>query len=146
MLYSKNTGKSKHPADLHDDRINPKAEMTDLKYPLIKNYLSEIGSSLSDTLSKTSIEEIAADLRIADGPKEYFKPLNVGLMFFNDDPEQFFPYSRIEIVNIPDPTGQGMEERIFRGPIDEQLRGALNYLKNNCIAEKVFVSFGRILR
>lgn len=31
-----------------------------------------------------------------------------------------------------------MEERIFSGPIDEQLRNAMNYLKNNVIAEKVF--------
>ena len=50
----------------------------------------------------------------------------------------FFPYSRIELVNIPDPTGQGMEERIFTGPIDQQLRDVLSYLKNNVIAEKIF--------
>lgn len=31
-----------------------------------------------------------------------------------------------------------MEERIFTGPIDEQLRSALSYIKNNVIAEKVF--------
>ena len=29
-----------------DDRINPKAEMKDLKYPIIKNYLQNVGSSL----------------------------------------------------------------------------------------------------
>lgn len=53
-----------------------------------------------------SMESITADLRIADGPKEYYKPLNVGLLFFNDNPEKFFPYCRIEIVYIPDETGQ----------------------------------------
>lgn len=31
-----------------------------------------------------------------------------------------------------------MEERIFTGPIDEQLRSALSYIKNNVMAEKVF--------
>ena len=31
-----------------------------------------------------------------------------------------------------------MEERIFAGPIDEQLRDALSYIRNNVIAEKVF--------
>lgn len=85
-----------------------------------------------------SIEELAKDLRIAGGPIEYFKPLNVGLLFFSDNPEKYFPYTRIEIVNIPDPTGQGMEERIFTGPIDQQLRDALSYIKNNVIAQKVY--------
>ena len=42
------------------------------------------------------------------------------------------------MVNIQDPKGQGMEERVFTGPIDEQLRDALKYIKNNIIAEKVF--------
>lgn len=121
-----------------DDRINPKAEMKDLKYPLIKNYLNNVGSSLLDDIDNLDTEQLAHNLRIADGPSEYYKPLNVGILFFNDNPEMFFPYSQIEVVNIPDPTGQGMEERVFTGPIDEQLRDALKYIKNNIIAEKVF--------
>ena len=121
-----------------DDRINPKAEMKDLKYPLIKNYLNNVGSSLLDDIDNLDTEQLARNLRIADGPSEYYKPLNVGILFFNDNPEMFFPYSQIEVVNIPDPTGQGMEERVFTGPIDEQLRDALKYIKNNIIAEKVF--------
>ncbi len=121
-----------------DDRINVKSELTDLKYPLIRNYLETVNSHLLNNLEYKKIEDLAKDLRIADGPREYFKPLNVGLLFFNDNPEDFFPYSRIELVNIPDPTGQGMEERIFTGPIDQQLRDVLNYIKNNVIAEKIF--------
>ena len=121
-----------------DDRVNIKSELTDLKYPIIRNYLETVNSNLLNTLEHKRLEDLAKDLRIADGPKEYFKPLNVGLLFFNDKPETFFPYSRIELVNIPDPTGQGMEERIFTGPIDQQLRDVLSYLKNNVIAEKIF--------
>ena len=121
-----------------DDRINPKAEMKDLKYPIIRNYLQNVNSSLINEIDNLDTVQIAKHLRIADGPTEYFKPLNVGLLFFNDHPETFFPYSQIEVVNIPDPTGQGMEERIFAGPIDEQLRDALSYIKNSIIAEKIF--------
>jgi ATP-dependent DNA helicase RecG len=51
--------------------------------------------------------------------------------------ERFFPYSHIELVNIPDPTGQSMIERIFRGPLDRQLKDVLLYIQNNVIAEKV---------
>lgn len=121
-----------------DDRINPKADMKDLKYPIIKNYLQNINSNLLNDINSLDTEQLAKNLRIADGPSEYYKPLNVGLLFFNDHPETFFPYSQIEIVNIPNPTGQGMEERTFLGPIDEQLRNALNYIKNNIIVEKIF--------
>lgn len=121
-----------------DDRINPKADMRDLKYPIIKNYLENVNSSLLNDIDNLDTIQLAKNLRIADGPAEYYKPLNVGLLFFNDHPEMFFPYSQIEIVNIPDPTGQGMEERIFTGPIDDQLRNTLNYIKNNVIVEKVF--------
>lgn len=126
-----------------DDRINPKGEMQDLKYPLIKGYLEEVRSSLLEGLEARNMHDVAADMRIADGPQENFKPLNVGLMFFNDDPERFFPYSRIEVVNIPDPTGQGMEERIFRGPLDRQLKDALLYLKNNVIAQRTYKISGQ---
>ena len=124
-----------------DDRMNPRAEISDLKYPLLRNYLKNTESSLlesSDGGDNLTCEAIAADLRIAYGPRECCKPLNAGLLFFNDNPERFFPYARIEIVDIPDETGQGMEERILSGPIDEQLRSALSYLKNHVIAEKVF--------
>ncbi len=126
-----------------DDRINPKATMKDLKYPLIKNYLQNVASSLLDGIDELDVDHLARNLRIADGPNEYFKPLNVGLLFFNNNPENFFPYTQIEVVNIPDPTGQGMEERIFSGPIDEQLQNALSYIKNNVIAEKVFKVSGQ---
>lgn len=60
------------------------------------------------------------------------------MLFFNDSPDKFFPYCQIDLVNIPDPTGQGMEERVFKGPIDQQLKDALRYIKNNVIAEKIF--------
>ena len=123
-----------------DDRINIKSDITDLKFPLLRNYLQTVNSNLLNDIDRLTIEEIASNLRIADGPKEYYKPLNVGLLFFNDDPEKFFPYCRIELVNIPDPTGQAMEERIFTGPIDQQLQDVLRYIKNNVIAEKIFKS------
>lgn len=123
-----------------DDRINMKANITDLKYPLIKNYLQTTNSNLLNGIDQKSLESLALDMRIADGPKEYFKPINVGLLFFNDNPERFFPYCRIEVVNIPDPTGQGMEERVFTGSIDRQLIDTLNYIRNNVIVEKVFKS------
>lgn len=121
-----------------DDRVNLKADVEDLSLPLIKNYLREVKSNLLANIENKELLEISKDLKIVDGPKEFIKPLNVGLLFFSDDIERFFPYCRIELVTIYDSTGQGMEERIFQGPIDRQLKSVLSYIKNNVITEKVF--------
>ena len=117
---------------------------TAIKPILLENFLQQLKqmreilkSNLLNNIESRSLLDIVKDIKVVDGPKEYIKPLNVGLLFFNDDIERFFPYSRIEIINIPDPTGQGMEERIFKGPINEQLKSVLLYIKKNVIAEKV---------
>jgi len=39
---------------------------------------------------------------------EYVKPRNVALMFFNSEPDQFFPYAQIDVVQFPE--GEGGEE------------------------------------
>jgi ATP-dependent DNA helicase RecG len=78
-------------------------------------------------------------MNIVDGPPEYTKPRNVGLLFFSMEPEKFFPYStRIDVVELPD--GEGGDrifEHAFSGPLHQQLREALGYLKNNVIEEVV---------
>lgn len=126
-----------------DDRVNSKAELKDLKVSLITDYLGEVESSLYPACYDMSIKELAESLKIADGPAEFFKPLNVGLMFFNDRPDDYFRYARIEVVSIPDPTGEGMTERVFKGPIHRQLVDALAHIRNSILAEMVMKSSDR---
>jgi ATP-dependent DNA helicase RecG len=121
----------------YDDRINPKAELDELRPALISNFLYEVKSGLYEASKTMPLRELALDMRIAEGPAEYFKPLNVGLMFFNDRPDGFFRYARIEVVDKPDATGDGMTEKTFTGPLDRQLRDALAYIRNYIIKEKV---------
>jgi len=90
-----------------------------------------------------TVEESATAMRLIGGPIEMRRPLNAGLMFFNERPDTFFPYARIEVVDKPDPTGLGMTEKIFTGPLDRQLRDALSYIKNYIIKEKVTKFPGR---
>lgn len=121
----------------YDDRVNYQAKIPDLKSSLIQEFLNEVGSDLYEpSLSKT-VEEVGTDMRIIGGPTELRKPLNVGLMFFNDAPDKFFPYARIEVVDKPDPTGEGMTEKIFAGPLDRQLKDSLSYIKNYIIKEMI---------
>lgn len=120
-----------------DDRINYHSDVSDLKPALIADYLHSVGSNLSQTVMNRSVEDVGTDMKIVRGPSEYKKPVNVGLMFFNDNPEDFFPCSRIEVIDKPDPTGKGMTEKIFRGPLDKQLRDALAYIQNYIIKERI---------
>lgn len=121
-----------------DDRMNYEAEIQDLKLPLIQNYLYEIKSDLLEESEKMDFIDLCKSMRIIDGTPEYMKPLNVGLMFFNDDPQKFFPYSQIEVVDLRNgPEGDDMTERIFRGPIDSMIKSALTYISNILIEEKI---------
>jgi ATP-dependent DNA helicase RecG len=120
-----------------DDRINPKADIEDIHPSLIISYLHAVKSGLYEASKTMSIRALATDMRIAEGPSEYFKPLNVGLMFFNDRPDAYFRYARIEVVDKPDETGHGMTEKTFIGPLDRQLRDALTYIQNYTVKEKV---------
>jgi ATP-dependent DNA helicase RecG len=104
---------------------------------LIADYLHTVGSGLYPEVMNRPIEDVAADMKLVRGPSEYRKPVNVGLMFFNEDPENYFSCARIEVVDKPDPTGIGMTEKIFLGPLDRQLRDALAYIRNYIIQEYV---------
>ncbi|MDR3283429.1 MAG: putative DNA binding domain-containing protein [Candidatus Methanoplasma sp.] len=126
-----------------DDRANNNAVLQDLKPNLISDYLYGIESELFETSVDVSLTDLAYNLRLARGPPECVRPVNAGLMFFNDRPDNFFRYARIEVVDKPDPTGTGMTEKVFAGPLDRQLKDSLNYIKNYIITEKVVKIQGR---
>ena len=113
-----------------DDRINHNAEIEDLRPALIADFLHRIGSRLYDDALNRPLLDVACDMKIVGGTTEYRKPLNVGLMFFNEAPDDFFRYAQIEVVDKPVPTGERMVEKIFKGPLDKQLQEALAYIKN----------------
>ena len=120
-----------------DDRINYHANVEDMRPALLADYLYKVKSNLYQEAMNRSVEALATDMHLVGGPAEYRKPLNVGLMFFNEKPENFFSYAQIEVVDKPDPTGLGMTEKTFAGPLDKQLRDALAYIKNYIVKEYI---------
>ena len=120
-----------------DDRPNLAAEIDDLDIGLMRNHLKEIGSTLYERSIKMSALEIATDMQLISGPAERVKPLNAGILMFSEQPEKYFRHARIEVVDIPDPTGTNMTEKVFTGPIQRQLRDALAYIKNYTIKEVI---------
>ena len=120
-----------------DDRVNHEAELADLNISLIQSYLKEIGSSLYDELETIDFQELCKSMNIISTLPEYTKPKNVGLMFFSLEPDRFFPYAQIDVVQFPDDTGSSIIEKTFKGPLHQQLREALLYLKNSVLQERV---------
>lgn len=54
------------------------------------------------------------------------------------EPDKFFPYTQIDVVQFPDGLGgNDIIEQTFKGPIHQQLRDALQYIRNTIITEKV---------
>lgn len=77
-------------------------------------------------------------MNIVNTLPEYTKPKNVGLMFFFLDPQRFFPYAQIDVVQFPDGLGgDTIIEKIFKGPLHQQLREALLYISNTIVQERV---------
>lgn len=120
-----------------DDQPNLAASLHDLDKELLLAHLKEAESSMYAAAKNMTIEEIARNMQLVSGPPEMEKPVNAALLFFCPTPEKFFRYTQIEVVYIPDPTGTGMEERIFQGPVQNQLRNALQYIQNTILTEKV---------
>ena len=121
-----------------DDRVNHQAEMSDLNITLIQNYLKEIKSSLYEKAKTGDFVEVCSDMNIISNLPEYVKPKNVGLMFFSMEPDKFFPYTQIDVVQFPDGLGgNDIIENTFKGPIHQQLRDALQFIKNTIITEKI---------
>ncbi|MFA6915378.1 MAG: RNA-binding domain-containing protein [Parachlamydiales bacterium] len=120
-----------------DDRICHQAQLTDLNIGLIKDFLREIKSDLLSEVDKIPFPHLCRQMQIAQGPDEYLKPLNIGLMMFNNQPERFFPCAQIDIVDFHDEIGNSFSEKIFKGPIHIQLKEALRYIQSMLIKEEV---------
>ncbi len=121
-----------------DDRMNHHADLDDLRLSLIRSFLKENRSGLYAPSARMPLADLGRNLNIVDGGDEYLKPRNVGLMFFHEAPESFFPGTQIEVVRFPEGVAGGnLEEKTFRGPLHHQLRDAFAYLKNRVIEERV---------
>lgn len=120
-----------------DDRPNLLASVDELDLGLMRDHLSRVGSNLYEQSESREALAIARDMQLVAGPPEDLHPLNVGILMFTEYPERFFRYARIEVVSLPDPTGQGMTEMVFTGPIQRQLRDALAYIRNSVIETRV---------
>ena len=119
-----------------DDRVNQQATIEDFNLSLMQAYLKEVKSILFDESPKIPFDELCRQMAIVRGPAEYLLPVNVGLLFFSNQPHRHFNRARIEIVIHQDDSGRNFIEKIIEGPLHYQLRNAMDYLKTRVIQEK----------
>jgi ATP-dependent DNA helicase RecG len=121
-----------------DDRVNHTAELTDINITLIQSYLKETGSSLYESSKTMDFVDLCKSMNIVGALPEYIKPKNVGLMFFSFEPDKYFPYAQIDVVEFPEGLGgDKIIEKTFKGPLHMQLRDALLYIQNSIIQEQI---------
>ena len=110
-----------------DDRVSHRARVEDLRESKVREHLHDVRSTLRD---EPDAETIFRRMRITAPVNDHEVPRNVGLLFFSDDPERWFPGARIDVVHFAaDRAGEVLDERVFRGSLDAQLRACLRHLE-----------------
>jgi ATP-dependent DNA helicase RecG len=111
-----------------DDQCALQASMLDIRETKVREFLHDIGSGLVDVPDTKALYRA---LRIADPVNGHDAPRNVGLLFFSQNPEQWFPGARIEVVQFEgDSSGNVLGEKVFnKRPVQEQLQECLAYLE-----------------
>ena len=121
-----------------DDRYHQTANMEDLSPRLMEEFLREVGSDLADEAKTLSTEALGRQMNVVGGPQEAPLVKNVGLLFFNEHPHQYFPATQIDVVWFPEGAGgDRFEEKIFQGPLARMTREALDYIQRNYLRETV---------
>lgn len=120
------------------DAAQPQAQAVELRDTLVPGFLEEVGSALAADAPGLSVEALARQMNVAGGPSESPWPKNVGLLFFNETPERFFPGVQIDVVWFPEGAGgDRFDEKIFKGPLARMTREALGYIQRNFLRETV---------
>ena len=95
----------------------------------VRECLREIRSGLLD---EPNAREVCRRMRITARVNDHEAPKNAGLLFFSNDPVNWFRRAKIEVVRFAaDRAGNVQEERTFGGGLVDQLRDCLNYLENS---------------
>ena len=123
-----------------DDRVNRDAKITDMRRAYLEDYLLDSESSLAASMDSRPISDTLLALEVANATDTGVDIRNIGVLMFCDKPEKFFPYAQIDVVFFRSADREGSDdftEKTFAGPIQNQVREALSYIRTMVIEEKV---------
>lgn len=112
-----------------DGRRQPGVSLAVISPRLLSRYLVEAGSDLAAEPDAISVPDVLRRLRLAAGTNGGESPKNAALLCFTEEPEVYFPNARIDLAQFRDDHGGDLiETRSFEGPVQHQVKGALEYL------------------
>ena len=124
-----------------DERGNESITVADISTILVYEYLRKVNSRLLNSFQPTTLLLTLEQMNLLDGPTEHRTIKNVAAMMFSENPQKFFPVSRIEIVVFPEGRIQNpdnlQEQPPIEGPVPKMIYETLSYLKTNVIRENV---------
>jgi ATP-dependent DNA helicase RecG len=112
-----------------DDRRSLSARLEDISPTLVRRFLHQVKSDILNVDPPVSDYDLYRKLRIVAPINSHEVPRNVGLLFFHEYPDQFFPGARIEVARFwEDAGGDLIQEWVNRGPLTDQIRSTLELL------------------
>lgn len=125
-----------------DERPNPDIKPSDISITLLSDYLDHVHSSIpAEEISSANKMNLLDQMELLYGPSENRMIRNVAAMMFSENPQQFFPYSQVEVVIFPEGRIQNPDSMIevppFIGPITKVISDTLSYLRTNVIKERI---------
>ena len=124
----------------YDDRVNRAATMDCIRRGHLEDFLRDSNSSLVKIINTNPIEDILLSLEVANETDTDFMLRNIGILMFADRPDKFIPGTQIDLVWFHTPDAEGSDdftEKTFWGPIQKQVRDALDYINTRIILKRV---------
>ncbi|MCK5342538.1 MAG: putative DNA binding domain-containing protein, partial [Candidatus Heimdallarchaeota archaeon] len=122
-----------------DDRANTEASLHNISFTLLKEHLRITKSKLLEWVETHSKVDILSQMELLSGPPEQVFPRNGALMLFSENPEKFFPCSRVEIVFFPEGPADPEFKEItpITGTVPQMIKETLGYLQTHLLEEEI---------
>ena len=110
-----------------DDQRALQTRVSDIREAKVREHLHVVRSGLLD---EPDTRAVYRRMGIAVPANDHDVPRNVGLLFFADNPRDWFRGAAIELATFAaDSAGDVQEERVFQGDLFKQLNDCQNYLE-----------------
>lgn len=129
-----------------DDRVNRKAQVSDIRRAYVEDFLRDSNSSLIKNINDSTLEKLLVSLEVANETDSGLDIRNIGVLMFTDRPDKFISGTEIDLVRFNSYDAEASDdfvEKTFYGPIWKQVKDALGYIKANVIEEKVIKVRGK---
>ena len=110
------------------EEYSKNASIDDLDIDYLREYLHQTSSR--DNTYSLDKEQIVKNMKLVDGN---MRVKNYALLMFSRNPEQFIPYSYVELIYKSQFGESVMSSKDFKGPIWKQVKNVMNEIDNNYI-------------